>query len=440
MKKRLLSALLCLTLVLCPALLTSCQEKTGGEEPTVSAFGTESAAPTEEMTTAKQQEVTTEEVTTSKPKFEMENLYKPAKAFAGYVKGGDGSEVSHSGHFTSEHIEVKGGDIITFGPCNPSQGYHLHGYGADKKIVPNANTIAGDRLTVVDSFGKYVIYSYTVPSNVTSIRISNDSKINSIFLVVKGHYFDSLMLMDHFDYWNNQSLQSQIGKFFDVKTDGVLNRKAALFMGDSICDGTQDGSIFYDSWAGRIGEINQMDYVNAGLSGTSISTCRATRYGRILTQLENNKQKDFDYIVMHGGVNDAWDSAPIGTMSDSFELSAFKTNTFAGGLEELFYYATKYYPDAHLGFILNFRIVNSSVASVNNNLDDYFAVAKQICDKWNIPYLDLYSNADVMKDLAIGTRTYISDYIHPNCGGYDRLYVYIEEWMENLPVYQAPQA
>ncbi len=440
MKKRLLSALLCLALVFSPALLTSCQEKTGNEEPTASSFGTEPTSPTEEVTTEKKDNSVTEEVTTAEPKFVMTNLYNPLKAFAGYISGGNGAEVAHNSHFTSEHIEVKGGDIITFGPCNPGQGYHLHGYGADKKIVSNANTVKSDRLTVVDSLGKYVIYSYTVPSNVTSIRISNDSKVNNLFLVVKGHYFDTLMLLEHFNYLENQNMKQLLGEYFGTRNDSVLYKKSALFMGDSICDGTQDASIFYDAWAGRIGEINQMDYVNAGLSGTSISTCRANRYGRILTQLENNKNEDFDYVIMHGGVNDAWDSVAIGTVADDFELSSFKTNTFAGGLEELFYYATRYYPDAHLGFVLNFKIVNSSVASVNNNLDDYFAVAKQICEKWNIPYLDLYSNEDVMQDLAIGSSTYISDYIHPNCKGYDRLYVYIEQWMETLPVYQAPQA
>lgn len=437
MKRRLLSILLCMAMTCSPALLTACQTEPGGEEPSGSAFSTDTAAPTEEATTAAKDQNTVEEETTSEPAFVMENLYNPSKAFAGYINGKTGAEVAYSGHFTSDYIAVKGGDIITFGPCNPSQGYHLHGYKADQTIASNANTVSADRLTVVDSFGKYVIYSYTVPSNVTSVRISNDSKVNSLFLVVKGHYFDTEMLLEHFNYLENQSLKQRIGEYFGTRDDSVLYRKSALFTGDSICDGTQDSGIFYDAWAGRIGEINQMDYVNAGLSGTSVSTCRANRYGRILTQLEQNKDKNFDYVIMHGGVNDAWDSVAIGTVAADFELSSFRTDTFAGGLEELFYYAKTYYPDAQLGFVLNFKIVNSSVSSVNQKLGDYFAVAKQICDKWDIPYLDLYSDEDVMRDLAIGSNTYLGDYIHPNCAGYDRLYVYIERWMETLGSEQA---
>lgn len=439
MKTRLLSALLSLTLVCTPALLLSCRTETGEEETTASAFETSSETPTEEATAAEQGGETSEEETSSEPAFVMENLYNPSNAFAGYISGSSGAEVAHSGHFTSAMIAVKGGDIITFGPCNPNQGYHLHGYGEDQTIVSNANTVTADKLSVVDSFGKYVIYTYTVPSNVTGIRISNDSKVNSLFLVVKGHYFDTEMLLNHFNYLENQNLKQVIGEYFGTRDDSVLYRKSALFVGDSICDGTQDAGIFYDAWAGRIGEINQMDYVNAGLSGTSVSTCRANRYGRILTQLANNKDTRFDYVIMHGGVNDAWDSVAIGTVADDFELSSFRTDTFAGGLEELFYYATQYYPNACLGFVLNFKIVNSGVASVNQNLGDYFEVAKQICDKWNIPYLDLYSDADVIEDLAIGSNTYLGDYIHPNCAGYDRLYGYIERWMETLSPYRAPQ-
>lgn len=232
-----------------------------------------------------------------------------------------------------------------------------------------------------------------------------------------------------------------VGHDFGKKTNSVLYEKSALFVGDSISYGSTDDSTYYKkgAWAGRIGTVNSMDYVNASVSGASCSTIRGEN--RIYKQLLEHEGTHFDYVILHGGVNDAWSLAPIGKMtaSDCFDVDKFDTTTFAGGLEELFYYATDLYPDARIGYIINFQAPMCQKGTVKD-MEAYFAEARKICKKWNMPYLDLYADEDFCFDeLKVNTTECLPDYIHPNGVGYDILYPVIEGWMETLREYGEPE-
>jgi len=222
-------------------------------------------------------------------------------------------------------------------------------------------------------------------------------------------------------------------------TESVLTGKSVLFVGDSITKaGTDDGNRV--GWAQIIGEEYDMKWKNAGVAGASVSTVRDNR---VLTQLEANKETSYDYVILHGGVNDAWESATVGEISTSFAVDVFDTSTFAGGLEELFYYVCKYYPGARIGYIVNFAMPNSSVEELRD-MSAYFNVAKQICDKWNMPYIDLYagevdgksySNDILEVDQCSSEQKgmYFADtQVHLNAAGYDAISPYIAKWMETI--------
>jgi lysophospholipase L1-like esterase len=136
---------------------------------------------------------------------------------------------------------------------------------------------------------------------------------------------------------------------------------------------------------------------------------------------------------MHGGVNDAWDSASVGVMTDSYDPADFDTSTYAGGLENLFYYVTTEHPDAKLGYIFNFATPSFNTGRIAN-MTEYYTVAKQICEKWNIPYLNMYEDSSITTELKTNTTEHLSDLLHPDTSGYDILYKYIMYWMETLPV------
>ncbi len=203
-----------------------------------------------------------------------------------------------------------------------------------------------------------------------------------------------------------------------------LYQKSALFTGDSICHASDRVG-----WAGRIGEKYSMNYVNAGVSGASVSTVRTSR---IIDQLNTYQDNTYDFVLLHGSTNDAWSDAPIGEMTDSFKVADFDVDTFAGALEELFYYAKLYFGDAKIGYIINFKFKSDVGYGAMGDMSGYVDVSKSICDKWNIPYLDLYNNEELTAALQIDTTTYLPDAVHPNAEGYDIIAPYIEAWMNDV--------
>ena len=208
-----------------------------------------------------------------------------------------------------------------------------------------------------------------------------------------------------------------------------LAGKKILFCGDSIC-----AASVYDykdctfwGWAGRISSASGALYINKGRDGASLSTCRGEN--RVLAQIEACKDEKFDMVVLHGGANDAWDSWIPGQMSDSFDLSAFDTNTCAGGLEELFFFTKKYFQNAKIVFITNFPCPSSKIGRLAN-MDEYFDVIAAICKKWNIPCLDLYRDKVFADLFRVSEKVNTADFVHPNGAGYDLLYKPIMAFME----------
>ena len=227
----------------------------------------------------------------------------------------------------------------------------------------------------------------------------------------------------------------------DIDPESPLYQKMALFVGDSICEAIyeqRDADYSYRfGWGGRILYNNDMRGVNLGKSGASVSDCRGAN--TILAQLEQQSPNGdkYDYVIVHGGVNDAWDSCAVGDMVEGFE-GPFDMTTFAGGLETTFKYLKETYPNAYYGYIINFTIPNSRQTSLAD-MSAYFTVAKEICDKWEIPYLDFYFDDDFNKNvMKTHTDENLYDYIHCRTSGYEILTPRIEAWMETLHVKEEP--
>ena len=219
----------------------------------------------------------------------------------------------------------------------------------------------------------------------------------------------------------------------EVTVTDPLKGATAAFFGDSICmASTHDKEHQWWGWAGRINAAYGLkSYINKGVDGASLSTCRPSN--RIVSQVKSVTTK-YDFIILHGGTNDGMDSAPIGEMSDSYNVADFDTTTFAGGLEELFYYARKQNPNAYIGYIVNFKIEATAWGPLMTvrGMAPYYAVAKQICKKWGIPYLDLFSDVEFGKAFKHTDKKLVPDGVHPSSAGYDILYPYIADFMRQL--------
>lgn len=216
--------------------------------------------------------------------------------------------------------------------------------------------------------------------------------------------------------------------------ESPLYQKKVLFVGDSItearCEWNQGKTIV--GWPGRIIEGNDMLGINKGVSGASVSNCRGGN--TILAQLQAERKNSYDFVIIHGGVNDAWDAAPVGTITEGFDAK-FDFSTFAGGLETTFKYAKETFTDAQFGYIINFKINRAGIGKLTD-MTEYFDMAKQICEKWQIPYIDLYTDEDFNNNqLQYKRTTNLPDLIHPNSKGFDIIAPVINDWMETIPTY-----
>ena len=216
-----------------------------------------------------------------------------------------------------------------------------------------------------------------------------------------------------------------------VDTTSPLYGKTALFGGDSICAGSPTEPEATRGWAGRIAAQYGMTVTNTGIPGASLST---SRKARILTQIEKVKDNTYDYVILQGLAGDALGPAPVGTMSDSFDVADFDVATYAGGLEELFYYAKQYFgEETQIGYIIGYQTPKTEMGGRMADMSEYVAVAIPVCDKWGVPYLDLYNDAHLNNDLLkVTTTEYLPDHLHPNAAGYDILYKPIAAWMETM--------
>ena len=121
-------------------------------------------------------------------------------------------------------------------------------------------------------------------------------------------------------------------------------------------------------------------------------------------------------IFVEGGVNDAWSGkVPLGEISNGFNSDLYET-TFTGAFESLLKQSLLKWKEAKI-----FYLIPHKMMGVNEYLDR----AKELCEKWGVPCLDLrlmtgfFAYDDEMKQ----TYTANGDGVHPNEQGYKVFYV-----------------
>jgi|GEM_PF-974512 len=379
----------------------------------------------------------------------IHNVYDASKATAGVLMS-DGKTVNKDpdtdgnvtgdGQFISHYIEVKKGDVVTFGPCKPSESMMLFGYNTSKNTIHTVYR-PGGTFTLVDDFGGYVIYSYKAVRD-GYVRVvdkgsmeSTFSTVNDVFTITVNEPFTC---EEFVSYWQSKNANFSIlhGKVLPRENSKLLYQKRVLFCGDSISYGARDFGIFYPlGWGGRIGEVNDMQYDIGSIGGARLQN---NSTNSIRAQLEYYTGKEYDFVMLHGMVNDAWSNFAVGTLTaDSVkDPSSFDLNTFAGSLEYTLHLAKKLYPTAKIGYIVNFRIADNSYTQSRgtiSNMTAYKNVVINACKKWGIPYLNLHDDTHFNNTVfKVDTQTYLPDYIHPNAGGYDLIYTYIQDFMKSL--------
>lgn len=224
-------------------------------------------------------------------------------------------------------------------------------------------------------------------------------------------------------------------KIADATLNKLLNKKA-VFFGDSITEGT-------GSWAdfNTIRLNNDMSGGNYGVGGSTYSVKSNSDnnnciYNRIKYIHGLGTHNDANYIVLEGGVNDAFQSLPLGSMLNKTDFTTeCDTSTFAGAFEMAIRYVLTNWRGAKVGFIANSKIPRLP------SLGTYMDMAKEICNKYSVPVLDLFNESGICAGIQIINESYFGiDGVevghggtHPTKEGY-ALYINdkVESWMRSL--------
>lgn len=129
-----------------------------------------------------------------------------------------------------------------------------------------------------------------------------------------------------------------------------------------------------------------------------------------------------DAIIFDGGVNDINNSIPIGSIESGYDAS-YNTGTFCGAMESALQYIMDRYPLA-----VKLYIIPHSFAKDNSYVDSIYSKAIEICEKWNMPYLDMRVYSQIAMTSANKDKyTYNpnskkGDGVHPNETWYRTFY------------------
>lgn len=231
--------------------------------------------------------------------------------------------------------------------------------------------------------------------------------------------------------------------------------KTIVFDGDSICHATSESSESNNrGWAYRIGNKNNMNWYNVGVSGGTITSELYTDGNArhwVSRNIDDiyNKYPELDYLILEGGTNDAdllgVNSEKFGEIDITDYSGNYDDSTFCGACETLFYKAINYFPKAKIGFIIAPKMGRTSGGyGENNNRRKYFLKIIDICKKWGIDYIDLWDESPLNPMLSVyydHTKTEdenielgnaYTDGQHLTVVGYDIISPKIEKWIKTL--------
>lgn len=162
-------------------------------------------------------------------------------------------------------------------------------------------------------------------------------------------------------------------------------------------------------------------WINEAESGANFAITSNPERAPIVTQIRSYTGAA-DAIIFDGGVNDINNSIPIGSIESGYDAS-YNTATFCGAFESALQYIMDTYPLA-----VKLYIIPHSFAKDNSYINSIMSKAIEICEKWNMPYLDMRKYAQIAmtsKNKGKYTRNAnsgVGDGVHPTEPWYRTFY------------------
>ena len=317
-------------------------------------------------------------------------------------------------------------------------------YDSSKKIIVSKTSFEnGHKTKMTNSLGRFVKFHIdesvafdTKWRNAKFVKFSfwKDNADFSDLMVVKGDTFPTEFIPYKNGFEYSKEFINAV-KSYSKEIGNPLANKTILFSGDSVCAGFIDnGDGTYGKqygWAELIKENNPTCIMkNYGQGGTTVAIQKG-RTDSILERVDKmyTEYPNADYIILEGGVNDCYqkEQVKLGAVTEGYSDS-FDTSTFCGALEQLFKNSILKWKGKKIGYIALFKVPTAT------NFKEYMNKAKLICEKWSIPYIDLYNesgfeyNIEEIKE----KYSYGGGGLHPNVDGYKIITPKIESWIKSL--------
>ena len=175
-------------------------------------------------------------------------------------------------------------------------------------------------------------------------------------------------------------------------------------------------------------------WINKAESGANMAVTSSPAHTPIVTQIKNYTGAA-NAIILDGGVNDKNNGISIGSIATAYDAT-YDISTFCGALESSLQYIMDKYPLA-----VKLYIIPHSFAKDNSYVDSIYSKAIEICDKWNMPYLDMRKCSQIAmtsKNKSKYTRNAnsgVGDGVHPVESWYRTFYSpVIDQKLRNLGI------
>lgn len=308
-------------------------------------------------------------------------------------------------------------------------------YGASEKFN-NAITQIADYFKIpcaVQFSDPFFTSDFYLKNQVSShpIAIVYSEMANAFERLIKKTIVENI---DYFRYlYAHDNAFPNVGSSSDGDSTSPYKGKTIVAFGDSVIAGW--------GWKEGTGIIQPLKekypdatWINKAESGANFAVTSSPEHTPIVTQIRNYTGAA-DAILFDGGVNDINDSIPIGSIESGYDAS-YNTGTFCGALESALQYIMDTYPLA-----VKLYIIPHSFAKDNSHVDSIYSKAIEICEKWNMPYLDMRVYAQMAMTSANKSKyTYNpnskkGDGVHPNETFYRTCYCpVIEQALLNLGI------